>query len=167
MQRTDSHLPPKWIAPQLEIKCQIACGTAMFPPPASSIAPPTKSHTVPIRPSSFKTWCIIHHLSFIPICFFVIYYIITAFHILQFLLFLFFGRSGPTSTTPNTCFNRQLLQKKKDSSSVPVAEQPSVRYLGRGALAWTGPAAEDFGGLPKAWFNGLSAVEGSGRRQGS
>ena len=73
MQRTDSHLPPKWIAPEFEIKCQIAPGTVMFPPPASSIARPTKSNRVTsIRFSSFNTWCIIHHVSFIPLGFWLI-----------------------------------------------------------------------------------------------
>ena len=72
-------------------------------------------------------------------------------------VFVFLGEVGQPPLRPTPCFNRQLPQTKKDSSSVPVAEQPSVRYLGRGALAWTGPAAEDFGGLPKAWFNGPSA----------
>eukprot|EP00438_Fugacium_kawagutii_P035759 Skav202572 [mRNA] locus=scaffold104:35204:46590:- [translate_table: standard] len=36
-------------------------------------------------------------------------------------------------------------------SSVPVASvAPDVRYLGRGSYAWTGPAADHFGGLEKA-----------------
>ena len=45
----------------------------MFPPPASSIARPTKSNRVTsIRFSSFNTWCIIHHVSFIPLGFWLI-----------------------------------------------------------------------------------------------
>ena len=36
-------------------------------------------------------------------------------------------------------------------SQVPVdPSPPAVRHLGRGALAWTGPGAENFGGLEKA-----------------